>query len=45
MDSLQSKILTGDQEAFNEWMKLHIEAIEQLAVQYGLTLLNGSDLQ
>ncbi|MFC5602181.1 RNA polymerase sigma factor [Sporosarcina koreensis] len=37
MDSLQSKILTGDREAFKEWMTVHIQAIERLAVQYGLT--------
>lgn len=37
MDSLQSKVLAGDREAFKEWMGLHILAIERLAVQYGLT--------
>lgn len=37
MDSLRSKILTGDREAFKEWMEMHIQPIERLAIIYGLT--------
>lgn len=38
LEVLKRRILHGDQEAFKEWMDVHIQSIERFAVQYGASL-------
>lgn len=38
LGDLEKRILHGNQEAFEEWMGLHIRKIERFAIQYGVTL-------
>lgn len=37
MEGLEKRILQGDQEAFKEWIDMHIRTIERFAIQYGST--------
>ena len=37
MDTVNNRILSGDHEAFKQWMDSHIHHIERFAVQYGVT--------
>ncbi|MFS0688930.1 hypothetical protein AB1K89_06780 [Sporosarcina sp. 179-K 8C2 HS] len=37
MEVLEKRILLGDQEAFKEWMDMHIRKIESFAIQCGLS--------
>ena len=38
MGNLVKSVIAGDQEAFQEWMDLHIHTIERFAIQYGVAL-------
>lgn len=38
LEALESRISHGDQEAFKEWMDVHIRTIERFAIQYGASL-------
>lgn len=37
LDSLEKRIMTGNHDAFKQWMDIHIQQIERLAIQYGVT--------
>lgn len=37
LDRLKKKVFTDDRDAFKEWMDVHIQAIERLAIVYGLS--------
>ncbi|MCM3711571.1 RNA polymerase sigma factor [Sporosarcina luteola] len=38
MEDVEKRILQGDQEAFKEWLDMHIWKIERFAIQYGVSL-------
>lgn len=42
MGNLEKRILQGEQEAFKEWIRLHIRKIERFARQYGASLEEAS---